>query len=320
MPQPTASDVHEDVLLTNISVAYIQDEARYIANRVFPSVPVNKSSDKYRIYTKNDWFRDEAEIRAPGAQSAQTGFNLTTATYSADVWSLGHFIDEQVRANYDQPGDVERDTTQHLTQLLMIRRERQWVTDFFATGKWDTDVVGTTDFVKWDVGANSDPRVDVQTGQAKILQETGFKPNTLTVGFQVHQKLQIHPLIRDQFKYTSAESIDEAMLARYFGVERYLVSEAVFSSSAEAASTEVMAFIAGKNALLSYAPSAPSLMKPSAGYTFDWSGLTGMNAGGIRVLNIPAPLNRSVKIDVEMAFDMKVVASDLGYFFSNAVA
>ena len=43
MPQPTSSDVHVDAILTNISVAYIQQQGAFIANRVFPSVPVKSS-------------------------------------------------------------------------------------------------------------------------------------------------------------------------------------------------------------------------------------------------------------------------------------
>ena len=65
MAQPTPSDVHVDAILTNISVAYIQDQNYFIANKVFPSIPVEKQSDKYFKYTKGDWFRDEAAVRAP---------------------------------------------------------------------------------------------------------------------------------------------------------------------------------------------------------------------------------------------------------------
>ena len=55
MPQPTQNQVHVDAILTNISVAYMQKQENFIANKVFPIVPVDKQSDKYFSYTKNDW-------------------------------------------------------------------------------------------------------------------------------------------------------------------------------------------------------------------------------------------------------------------------
>ena len=64
MPQPTQNQVHVDAILTNISVAYMQQQQNFIATRVFPVVPVSKQSDKFFTYTKNDWFRDEAQRRA----------------------------------------------------------------------------------------------------------------------------------------------------------------------------------------------------------------------------------------------------------------
>jgi hypothetical protein len=80
-----------------------------------------------------------------------------------------------------------------------------------------------------------------------------------------------------------------------------------------------MAFVAGKNALLVYTPGAPGLMIPAAGYTFGWQSFTGLNSLGIRVAQIPLPWLGlgTVRNECEMAFDMQVVGSDLGYFFSN---
>ena len=38
MGQPTRNSVHVDALLTNISVAYIQERSKYIATQVFPII------------------------------------------------------------------------------------------------------------------------------------------------------------------------------------------------------------------------------------------------------------------------------------------
>ncbi|NLI59426.1 MAG: hypothetical protein GX387_13140 [Clostridium sp.] len=53
---PKMQDAHIDRALTNISVAYMQDEKSFIADKVFPRIPVKKQSDVYFIYNKGDFF------------------------------------------------------------------------------------------------------------------------------------------------------------------------------------------------------------------------------------------------------------------------
>ena len=60
MAQPTGAILNIDRPLTNISLAYIQSADAFIADKIFPTVPVEARSDLYYTYTKNDWFRDEA--------------------------------------------------------------------------------------------------------------------------------------------------------------------------------------------------------------------------------------------------------------------
>lgn len=81
MAQPSLHSVHIDAPLTNISVAYLQAQTNFIAPRVFPVVPVDKQSDLYFTYTKNDWFRDEAKVRPPASESVGSGYGVSTASY-----------------------------------------------------------------------------------------------------------------------------------------------------------------------------------------------------------------------------------------------
>ena len=320
MPQPTLSAVHVNRPLTNISRAYIQNASHFIAAQVFPRVPVEKKSDLYFTYDKSDFMRDEMRKRAPGTESHGSGYNVGTDSYVCDVWALHKDLDDQILANYDAPLDAERDATVWLSQQGLIRQERQFATDFFGTGIWGTDVVGGTGFTKWDDPA-SNPEVDVATGRTTILQNTGTMPNTLVVSHTVHESLKRHPVIKDRFKYTSSESITEQLLARFFEVDRYLVSRAVYTASNENASSPSFTFAVGKNALLAYVNPAPSLLTPSAGYIFTWRGLLA-NAGGdlgTATKKFRMEPIASDRIEMEMAFDMKKVAADCGYFFSAAV-
>ena len=314
MPQPTSGDVHVNAPLTNISVAYVQAAENYVADKVFPNVPVQQQSNLYYEFDRGDFLRDEATVRAESAESAGGGFKLSTSSYSCLVEAYHKDIDDRVRANADSVLSLDAATAQLVMQKMMIRRERRFATSFFTTGIWGTDV---TPVNLWDA-ANGTPRADVDAGKSAILNATGFLPNTLTVSYAVHKALRSNADVRDQFKYTSANSIDEQMLARYFDVDKYVVAKGVYNSANEGATTTGAA-IYGKHALLSFSPAAPSLMQPAAGYTFTWSGYTGA-VNGIRTKKFRMEHLNSDRIEGEIAYDFKVVAPLLGYFFNGAVS
>jgi hypothetical protein len=330
MPSPTVTDVHVASALTNIATAYVQDEANYVADKIFPMVPVQHQTDVYFKWSKADFFRDEAQQRADATESAGTGVNVSTASYAAKVWALHQDLGTQIRANADPAIDLDVVSTRQLMQKLLIRRDRFFVSKYMTTGVWGTDatgtaasaggVPGTTSPVYWDDDANGDPFTDIAFGQTTVLQNTGFLPNVLLISWNVFQALRKHPLVVDRIKYTNpafAGTITEALLAQAFAVDQVIVSKAIYNSAAENLSAS-MSFVAPKSALLCYRPSSPGLMVPSAGYTFGWQGFTGLNNLGVRVAQIP--MNwlglGTIRNECEMAFDMQVVGSDLGFYFS----
>lgn len=325
MPQPTIGDVHVDAILTNISVAYMQRAENMIADKVFPIVPVDKKSNKYFTYDKNDWFRDEAQRRAPGTESAGGGYNLSTDTYSADVWAFHKDVDDQTLANADTPLNPLREAAEFVTSRLLLRREVQFVSDFMTTSVWGTDVTGVSSspssgqFYQWNDYTNSDPIEDVEEAKEAILSATGYEPNTLVIGYQAFRQLKNHPDVIDRYKYTTSSVITEEMMARLFGVDRILVAKSVKATNAEGI-TGAYGFNFGKAACLLHVAPNPGLMTPSAGYIFAWTGVSGGLGGTIGTSQFRMESLKAARIEAEVAFDNKVVATDLGYFFASAVA
>jgi len=332
MPSPNVSQVHSTTPLTNVAVAYMQDHDNFIADKVFPVVSVKHQSDLYYKWNKDDFFRDEAQIRADGSESAGSGVDLTTDSYAAKVWALHKDIGDQMRANADPAVDLATSISEYLMQKLLLRRDRLFASNYLTTGKWGTDITGTastsdaTHTIQWSDDASSDPFTDIANQQTTILQNTGMMANTLTLGWQVYQALRKHPLVIDRVKYTmqaDAKNITPELLASAFDVEKVVVAKASYNSAKKGATGSYSSAV-GKVALLSYAPPAPSLMIPSAGYIFGWDGLEGQNSLGISSWTEPVP-NRgkpgsTTRVEAEMAFDMKLVGADLGVFFTAIVA
>jgi hypothetical protein len=332
MPQPTASEVHIDQALTSVSVAYMQDDDAYIADKVFPIVPVEHASDLYWKFNKDDFFRDEAQKRADSAESAGSGFGMTTAGYAVDNWALHKDIGAQVRANADPAIDMDVVATQFVTQKLLIRRDRLFMQNYMATGVWGTDLTGVntspsgSQSIYWSDYTNGNPFTDIENAKEKVLLNTGLMPNVLVLSYSVYRSLRTNPLIIDRIKYTMpggafTSKVTPQLLAQAFDVDQVLVSRAVYNSAAEGLPGSY-SFVMGKHALLAYRTNAPSLMTPTAGYIFAWRGFTGLNNNGIRINNIPTPLLGigSNRIEGEMAFAMPSIATDVGYFFSGIVA
>jgi hypothetical protein len=81
----------------------------------------------------------------------------------------------------------------------------------------------------------------------------------------------------------------------------------------------VHSYIAGDNALLAYVTPSAGIMTPSAGYTFSWNGLLGASALGSRISRFRLENIKSDRVELEAAWDQKLVAAELGYFFSNTI-
>ena len=325
MPQPNVNSVHVDAILTNISVAYLQKAENFIADKVFPVVPVDKKSDKYFVYTKNDWFRDEAQRRADGTESAGSGYNLTTGTYSADVFAFHKDVGDQTVANADAPLNPLREATEFVTNRMLLRKELQFVSDFFTTGVWGTDTTGVAgapssgETKQWSDYTSSDPINDIEEAKSDVLSTTGLEPNTLVLGYEVFRQLKNHPDLVDRIKYTSSQTITEDMLARMFDIDRVLVAKAVRATNNEGA-TDAYGFAYGKAALLAHVAPSPGLLTPSAGYTFSWTGVSGGIGSTIGVSSFRMESLKAERVEAEMAFDNKVISSDLGYFWNTIVA
>lgn len=316
MPQPTQNQVHVDAILTNISVAYMQKAENFVATKVFPVVPVSKQSDKFFTYTKNDWFRDEAQRRADATESAGGGYNLSTDTYQADVYAFHKDIGDQTRANADAPINVDREAAEFVTSRMLLKMETEFVSNFFTTSVWATD---STPSNLWSDYTSSDPIGDIETGKRTILSTTGYEPNTLVLGYDVFIQLKNHPDLIDRIKYTSSQVLSESLMASLFGVPRVMVAKSLKATNNEGG-TAAYAFNYGKHALLTYSAPSAGLLQPSGGYVMSWTGVSQGIGATIGVSRMRMEQFKADRIEAEVAFDMKVIGTDLGYFFSSCVA
>lgn len=324
---PTKGQAHIDKALTNMSVAYIQEETNFIADKVFPQIPVKKQSDTYFVYNKGDFFRDEARVRSGASESVGGEYGVEAADpYYCRVHAFHKDVTEQDRANYDEPLDADADATDFVSQKMLIRRERIWAEKYFKPGIWTTQLEGvasnpTAGQVLQFNQVGSDPIKVVSDQIVAMAESTGFRPNTVVMSPAVFYALKNHEDIIDRIKYTQKGVVTADLIATLFEVDHVHVAWSVVNVANQGATDDIN-FIMGRHMLLAYVNPRPAIKKPSAGYIFAWTGLKGAGAFANRMVRLPMDMLGigTERIEGEIAFDAKVIAQDLGVFFKDIVA
>jgi hypothetical protein len=336
MPNPVGPDLHVNVPLTNVSIAYFQDQSNFVADKVFPIIPVDKQSNLYNRYSKSQWRKTNAQKRAPGTESVGTGYDITRDQYYCDVYAIHKDITDQDRAAADSEWMLDKDATNLVSNDLLLMREIAWQQNFFGTGIWGTDLAGTNTgsgqfpstntFLQWDQ-ASSDPIQQFATLQESFIQNSGRKANKLVLGAHAYNALKNHPDLIDRIKYTQKGIVTTDLIATLLDVEKVYVcyaSQATGPQMDGAVADDANAtysFIADtKSALLCYAPDSPSLLTPSAGYTFNWKGYLGGNAQGVRMSRFRMEHLKVDRIEGEITYAQKVVCNDMGTFMHAVTA
>jgi len=331
MPQPAASDVFLSVPLTNIAIAYTQSTDAFIADQVFPNIPVQVQAGRYWKYDRSYWYRSEAQLRGPSAESAGAGWTVdNTPTYFCEVYAIHKDVDDQVRANAVAPINMDRDASKWVMGQLLLKRELIWTSKYFKAGVWtggpsagDATGVpgapGANQFKQWDQ-AGSTPVEDI-TGYIDTMGEgTGYRPNVLVLSPYVFRRLINNAEFLDRIKYTERGIVTADILAAVLGVDKVLIGRAVQNTHAEGAASQASTYVLPKSALLVYAAPSASLMEPTAGYTFSWNGYLGAGPAGQRMSSFRMEWLKSDRVEGEIAFDAEIVASELGVYFAAAVA
>lgn len=318
---PTAGDVHVNTPLTNFSQKYLLSADMFIATRAFPNAPVTKQSDLYYEFNRGDFYRDEAQERADGTESAGGGFRLSTNPYFARVYAFHKDVTDRQRANQDSPVQLDNSATQYVTHKLLIRRERIFANTYMKTGVWGTD-----DTSKNWADVSSDPIRDVRVAKSTVQKATGYRPNKMIIGREAYDVLLDNDAVLARIvggaNNNLPATVMRTLLAQLFELDEIFVMDAVFNSASAQADPDVesIGFISSKDVLLYYAPNTVALNEPTAGVQFSWTGLMGNTPNGMRIKRFRNEPTESDRIEGQMSFDYKLTGKQLGYFFQDVTA
>ena len=306
----TPVDVHIDQALSNLSIQFKNNAL--IASIVLPILPVKKESDKYYKYGK-EAFKLIETARADGTKANEAHLKLSLADYACIEHALADIVTDRARANADVALNPELDTTEYLTDLILLRLEKEVATLFTTTGNFTNSNYSTLSGTgQWSDYANSTPLSDIKTAKASVRKLIGREATHIILAGDVAETLSLHPDIKDLRKYVTQDVLTAAGLPPMISGLKVVEGKAV-ENVAYRGVTESMAYIWGKNAIIAHIAPRPGLKTLSFGYTLKVTGYRKTKKWR------EEPRNGDM-VEVSDMFVAKVVANECGYLFASAIA
>src|SRR6267378_3341335 len=129
MAGATASgrDAHFDAPLTNLTIAGFAktaEQSGFVAQDLFPMVPVPKQSNKYYIIDPDAWLRIADTRRSPKSRPNRIEFRVSSDAYFADNYALAGDIAKEDLANADAALMLRENTAAFALQTLLQDMEQ----------------------------------------------------------------------------------------------------------------------------------------------------------------------------------------------------
>lgn len=298
--------------LTAIAIAY--SNPSMIADAILPRSPVGTQVFKYLTYTKSDRFTipntvvgrtskpNEIEFGASEVESSTRDHALDSPIPMADI--------ENAPSNYDPRGHA----VESIMKLIELDREKRVADLVFAAATYPTGnktTLSGTD--QWSDYTNSTPIDDIESA----LDTPIMRPNIMVLGRASFSKLRGHP---DIAKIVHGNSGDKGLATRQqiadaFELEEVLVGDSWYNT-AKPGQTASYSRLWGKHCALLHRDRTASTRE---GVTFGLTAQWGDRVSGSN----PDPnigMRGGERVRAGESVKELIVASDVGYLYTNAVA
>lgn len=283
MPLDRVSSIIVRGALQDVSIAY--RNSGYVADEVFPLIDKVGRKVKVAKYQKGAWFRDEAEVRAPGTAARVVDMKVTSQNLDPIAYATATQVTDEEMQESKKPGNLpiqpEIDAQEFMAEKLDLNREIRVANLIMAT-VWNGVAAGGSDANgAWGhaTAASDTFLTDVNDARDKILKSTGVKPNKLFLSWPAWSKLQRAPALLALMNPTELkrESLVTTTALEALIEMKLIIGSAVKNTHAEDVDDDAFnpVWVFGTSGsedkgigFIYYAPERPGLKMPSAGYQY----------------------------------------------------
>lgn len=245
----------------------------FISTALFPRVSIPNRSMRVIKFGK-EAFRMLNTRRAPGTDKkrVQYGYASDPVALVQDALEGVVPVEHQEEAESVPGIDLGAGAINMVLDVLDLNLEFETAQIARTAGSYDANhklaLVGAA---RW-TSPTSDPKADIDAGKEMIRRSIGRYPNTLVLGPNTGNALKNHPKIKEQFKYTSKDSVTVEMLAAYLDIKKVVIGAAVYLP--ETVDDAALANdVWGDDGILAYVPeTGDNFQVPSYGYTYELRG------------------------------------------------
>lgn len=256
-----------DPILTNISQGY--KNAEFVGGVLFPRVPVFSSGGQVIEFGKEAFFSYNLR-RTPGGPTKRIQFGYLGKPFALLQDSVEIPIPrEHMRDAAAVPGiDLGTRATGLGMKVVTKSLEVDQAALAINAGNYDANhKVALSGATKWSVDTGK-PTADIAAAREAIRASVGVYPNVGLMAAVAFEAAINNVNVKDQFKYTTSDSITEEMLAKLWKLDKIVVGKAITMTDAGVASD-----VWGNNVVLAYTNlGSMNAEEPSYGYTYSMEG------------------------------------------------
>lgn len=322
MPFPKIKNGHVDVMLTNILLAYTN--SGYAADTILPIVPNLKKESGLIPKVGNAHLRRYHSKRTL-YDEGQHRMNFTISkddSYQIDYFDLDIYLPDRLQEQLDSPFNARKIAMMTNMEALKLDREAA-----LAAILTDTAVLTNNDTLsggdQWSDTVNSNPDKDIDTARDSVQQSIGREANGCHFSREVANAMRRHPWFLDiaqsaikggvsKSKALSVNGLIETLKA-WYDFEYVTIGNQIKVTSQEG-QTETMGKVWNDDMVLYHRPSAPALMAPSFGYSFQLSGKNMRSTVRREPLSDKGDL-----IGVDWAYEDNILDVDAAYLIKSVV-
>lgn len=309
----TPTQLQSTLTLDELAAKY--SSADFIGDQLIPIFESPRKKIGYWVFDRRDAARMTDSRMAPTGMPNQRQFSATYATAEVEPFGLHDKIPLSDLEDPEPGIDLEEDTVEDLTHDVLMGHEKRIVDTFMVAGAYASTnkvTLGT----QWS-STSSTPIADIQTGK----RACAMPANTMAMDEMSWDALARHPDIIGGLRPSGGArdglaSTDE--VAKYFGFEKILVGRIKLDTANPGQAAAYSYMWPQGCVLICRSLPNPRRREATLGRTLRFRP-EGQFGFGVTVEDDKKPGTKGVRF-IKVTGEEKVVmvASDLGYFISNA--